>query len=125
VERRSIGRENVSSVQAVAAAGQRMLLTGTLLAHDDAGQMIGVGDFAAQCRFVFEELKEVLHEAGGKLENVVRLTAFLASLDDYRTFLAIRKEYFSETKPATGTFKTAGFVRPEALVGIEATALLD
>ena len=104
-------------------SGQRLVVISGLIAHDDQG-MIPPG-LEAQCRHIFEHMAVLMTEAGGTLANVIKLTTFLTTLDDYATFLRVRQEYFAAAPPASSTVQVAGLVRPEALIEIEALAMLD
>ncbi len=46
------------------------------------GELVGSGDFEAQVRQTFENLRTVLEQAGASLESVVKLTVFLTDIGD-------------------------------------------
>jgi len=49
---------------------------------------------------VMENLKDVLNQAGLKLENLVKVTVFLADPTQVRVFNEIYSSYFKENPPA-------------------------
>jgi reactive intermediate/imine deaminase len=54
----------------------------------------------AQIIRVFENMAAVAEEAGGSLEEVVKVTAFLTDLNYYVKFNEMMAKYFSEPYPA-------------------------
>ncbi len=112
-----------SSVDGLLVSGARLVVLSGLIAHDPDGHI--PHGLEAQCRHIFEHMAALLGEAGGSLANVVKLTTFLTTLDGYDTFLRVRKEYFAATPPASSTVQVAALVRPEALIEVEALAVLD
>lgn len=58
------------------------------------------GDFEAQTRRVFDNLKAVLAEAGGDFSNVVKLQIYLTDLGNFAKVNELMQEYFSEPYPA-------------------------
>ncbi|MGB6327566.1 MAG: RidA family protein [Halarcobacter sp.] len=57
-----------------------------------------------QSKLVLEHLKSVLEEAGSSLNNVLKTTCYLSSMDDFASFNEIYSEYFDNTNaPARAT----------------------
>lgn len=82
-------------------------------------------DIAEQTRGVIENLRRVLRAAGGDLENLVDVTTFLVSMDDYAAYNAVYDEYFdAATGPARTTVAVAALPHPHLLIEIKATAAL-
>lgn len=79
------------------------------------------GDFAARARQVFENLKAVAEEAGGSLNDAVKLTIFLTDLDNFATVNEVMAEYCSEPYPARAAVQVAALPKG---VDIEADAIL-
>jgi len=55
------------------------------LAVNDAGETVGKGDFAAQMRQVFENLKRALESEGLNFANVTKFTTYSRALAGYRS----------------------------------------
>jgi len=64
-------------------------------------------DFATQVRLTLENLKTVLEEAGGSLENVVKTTVYLSDMDNFAAFNEIYATYFPNDPPARTTIQAA------------------
>src|SRR5947209_8306438 len=60
-------------------AGNLLFLSGQIPLDPAKGELVQ-GDFAAQTRRVFENLKAVLAEAGATFANVTKATVFLTDL---------------------------------------------
>jgi len=65
------------------------------------------GDITVQTKQVFENIGNVLAEAGLVLGNVVKTTVFLADLEDFAAMNAVYEESFGGHKPARSTVQVA------------------
>ncbi|SDC35107.1 Rid family hydrolase [Belnapia rosea] len=101
-------------------AGGFLYVSGTL-AIGPNGETMGIGDAAAQTRYVLDSIKAVLEAGGGSLKSVVFNQIFLKDLADYASMNAVYKEYFPEAPPARYCIQ-APLVRPDFLVEIATTA---
>lgn len=88
------------------------------------GQLVGAGDFEAQTRLVFENLRTVLEEAGATLESVVKLTVFLTDMTALPDYTRIKGSFFTGDQPASSAVGVAALARPEMMVEVEAIAVL-
>lgn len=87
--------------QAVKVNG--FVFTSGQIALDPASGNLVDGDFNAQARRVFENLKAVLTEAHSDFSRVVKATVYLTDLADFQALNTIYGEYFGEHKPARTT----------------------
>ena len=88
---------------------------------DPAQGKIVEQDIAGQTRQVLENVKAILSEAGLGMENVVKATVFLASMDDFQAMNKVYAEYFANEPPARAAFEVAALPLG-ARVEIEAIA---
>ena len=95
--------------------------SGQIALDPASGNLVG-GEFAAQARRVFENLKAVLHEAGSDFSRVLRATVYLTDLNNFQTLNSIYAEYFGDHKPARSTVGVAQLPRG-AQVEIDVIAL--
>jgi 2-iminobutanoate/2-iminopropanoate deaminase len=91
-------------------AGNVVYCSGQIPLDPRNGEMVG-GDFAAQARRVFENLKAVLGAAGADFSKVVRATVYLTDLADFQALNGIYAEYFGDHKPARSTVGVAQLPR--------------
>src|SRR5919198_198902 len=74
-------------------AGNALYLSGQIAIDPATGNLV-TGDFTAQARRVFENLKAVLHEAGADFRNVVKATVYLTDVANFQTLNSIYSEFF-------------------------------
>ena len=79
------------------------------------------GDFTARARQVFENLKAVAEEAGGSLNDAVKLTIFLTDLDNFAAVNQVTAEYCDEPYPARAAVQVSALPKG---VDVEADAIL-
>jgi 2-iminobutanoate/2-iminopropanoate deaminase len=72
----------------------------------------------------FEQIDALLHEAGGSLADVVRITAFVTTLEGYPEYNRVRGEFFHAGLPASATVQVAGLLGEGTLIEIDAVACL-
>ena len=119
----------ISTDKAPAAIGpyNQAIDTGTLIfvagqiPVDPAQGKIVEQDITGQTRQVLENVKAILSEAGLGMENVVKATVFLASMDDFQAMNKVYAEYFANEPPARAAFEVAALPLG-ARVEIEAIA---
>jgi reactive intermediate/imine deaminase len=103
----------ITSGQFVFMSGQIPLDPGTMEIVD--------GDFEARARQVFENLKAVAEEAGGSLDQIVKLTIYLTDLDNFATVNSVMTDYFHEPYPARAAVGVASLPKG---ADVEAEAIL-
>jgi 2-iminobutanoate/2-iminopropanoate deaminase len=82
---------------------------------------LSAGDIRAQTEQVFANLQAILTEAGTSLDNLVKTTVFLQSLDDFAGMNEVYARHVGERPPARSTVEVAK-LPSGALVEIEAVA---
>jgi enamine deaminase RidA (YjgF/YER057c/UK114 family) len=88
------------------------------------GQVVGVGDPAAQTRQTVATIEQALREAGSSMDEVVRYRLFITNAEDFPAVLKVLGETFGGIHPCgTGVVVTALF-RPELVVEIEVDAVI-
>ncbi len=91
--------------QAVKANG--LVYASGQIALDPASGNLVTGDFAAQARRVFENMKAVLDKSGSDFSRVLKATVFLVDINDFPVLNGIYAEYFGNHKPARSTVAVA------------------
>ena len=103
--------------------GNLLFISG-ITAVDDDGNLAGEGDIAAQARFIYGRIAEVLRAAGGTMADVVQTTDYITTTEGYRATADVRREVFGDRFPAATGVIVAGLLRPGALIEIDAIAVL-
>ena len=101
-------------------AGDFVFLSGQIPLDPETMDVVG-GEFEARARQVFENLKAVAEEAGGTLNDAVKVTVFLTDLDNFATVNSVMEEFFDAPYPARAAVEVAGLPKG---VDIEADAIL-
>ena len=96
-------------------------LTGT----DTQGNIVDKGDIVAQTRRIFEKIKAILEAAGGSFDDVVKTMDYITTTENYRGTADVRREYFRHGFPAATGVVVKGLLRQDALIEIDAIAVLD
>ncbi len=81
------------------------------------------GSLAEQSNGCFDQIVAALRAVGGSLGNVVRITAWLTRLDEYREYNRVRGERFGANLPASAAVQVAGLLQG-ALIEIDAVAFI-
>ena len=107
-----------------AKAGNTLYIAGQV-AKDVEGNLVGKGDFETQARQVFTNLKSILDEAGGRIENIVKMTTFLTHFDYIETYRNVRDEFIQEPYPPNTLLIVDSLAMAEYMMEVEAIAILD
>ena len=91
----------------------------------DAHAQPGVGRFEAQTRRTFERMQTILQAAGGSLDNLTTMTVFVTDIRFGDEFVRLRGEILKRDFPASALIGVSQLASPEALIEIQATAVLD
>ncbi len=103
-------------------AGGWLFVSGQIPLDPETGEMVE-GGFKEKARRVLENLKAVVEAAGGSLEDVVKVTVYLADISRFPEFNEVYQEYFQDNKPARVVIQAAALPKG-AEVEIEAVAYL-
>src|SRR4051794_10349935 len=105
----------------------RMLFIAGMIGWDAQG-VFHTDDFAGQVQQALQNIVDVLREAGGKPEHIVRMTWYLT---DKREYLAAGREVGKAFREIIGSYNAAmtavevkGLIEDRAKVEIEATAVI-
>ncbi|MFW2513324.1 RidA family protein [Demequina sp. SO4-13] len=105
------------------ATGSRTVYVGGQNGNDASGVI--TGGLIPQTEQALRNVLTVLTDAGASQDNVVKLTIYLhADTDPQEAFAASEEVWGDHPVPVT-VMMVAGFARPEALVEIDAIAVLD
>ena len=95
-------------------SGNTLYLSGQIALDPVTGNLIE-GDFAAQARRVFDNLRAVLRASGADFRNVVRATVYVTDLGNFQVLNSMYAQYFGDHKPARSTVGVAQLPRGAAV----------
>ncbi|SDJ42563.1 RidA family protein [Streptomyces indicus] len=79
-------------------------------------------DIRAQTRAVLDNIARLLAAAGGELKDLVSVTAYLVSMNDFGGYNEVYAEYFDEAGPTRTTVAVHQLPHPHLLIEISAVA---
>jgi enamine deaminase RidA (YjgF/YER057c/UK114 family) len=90
------------------------------------GDVVGVGDVAAQTRQVIDNIEVALAAGGATLENVIKWNVYLVQGNDFMPGFKVFQERWGDrpNPPAITGIMVPGLARPEYLVEIDAIAVV-
>jgi enamine deaminase RidA (YjgF/YER057c/UK114 family) len=103
--------------------GPFVYVSGTTATGPD-GQLVGVGDPAAQTRQILKNITAALAAVGATPAHVVRTRIYLTDISRWEAVGKAHGEVFGDIRPATAMVEVARLISPEILVEIEADAIL-
>lgn len=95
-----------SQAVAVPAGGKTVFLSGQIGLVPATGEL-AAGGFEAQVRQSFANMAAVVREAGGSLDQIVKLTLFLTDLSKFATANGIMAELIPQPFPARSTVEVS------------------
>ena len=109
------------------SARGRLVVTAGVVGWDEQ-QRFASDDLPGQFAQALRNIVAILAEDGATPEHVVRMTAYVTDIDAYRSSLAeigaAWKQVIGRHYPAMALVAVSALVEPEALVEIEATAVV-
>lgn len=103
--------------------GQQVHVSGTT-ATDDDGNIVAPGDAAEQTRVALDIIESALAEAGASIEDVVRTRMYVTDVDQWEAIGDAHGEVFGDTRPAASMVEVSRLIDEDAVVEIEATAVV-
>lgn len=95
-------------------AGEVVYLSGQIPLLPETQSLV-TGDFEVQVRRVLDNLSAVCQAAGGKLDNIVKLTVYLVDLENFAAVNEIMAEYFQPPYPARAAVGVAALPKSAQL----------
>ena len=95
------------------------------VAWDVDENIVGIGNVEEQTRQCFRNIKLLLNEVGGNLEDMVEVTTYFLNYDDLEKIQVVRNEILSGiSPPASTSIRVAGLGHPDFLVELTPIAVV-
>jgi enamine deaminase RidA (YjgF/YER057c/UK114 family) len=88
------------------------------------GDRIEGADEYEQARLIFGKIRDLVEAAGGKVDDVVKVTIYVVNIRNNTKVWKARAEVFSGDFPASTLVEVRSLATPETLVEIEAIAVV-
>ncbi|MCH9675460.1 MAG: RidA family protein [Gammaproteobacteria bacterium] len=82
------------------------------------------GDAYTQAVTIFRKIADLMEQAGGTMNDLVKIVVYLTDIDDRDAVWKARREFFTEPFPVSTLFEVSRLVRPEMKVEIDAVGIL-
>lgn len=104
--------------------GGRLVYISGQVAWDAAGHIVGKSDIVAQARQVFSNLRQVLEDAGGGLDSLLKITTYVTDINTYPTIVDVRGEFFPDALPASTLIVVESLFDRDWLLEVEGVAAI-
>ena len=102
--------------------GKTIEVSGTVAIMDN--EIVGIGDPYAQTKRILEIINDVLKQAGGHINDVIRTRIYVTDISHWEEIGRAHGEVFGDILPATSMVEVSQLIDPDFLVEIEATAII-
>jgi 2-aminomuconate deaminase len=82
-------------------------------------------DIREQTRAVIENVRDILVSVGASLNDLVQVTAYLVSMNDFAGYNDVYAEYFSDDGPTRTTVAVHQLPHPQLLIEMQAVAHIE
>jgi reactive intermediate/imine deaminase len=109
----------------VAPQRGRLVFIAGQVSADKSGTVVGKGDFKAQAKQVFDNMKAAVEAAGGTMADVAKINVYVTDLSQISALREVRQQYFTGNPPASTLVQVVALARPEFMLEIEAIVAVD
>ncbi len=103
----------------------KMVFISGQIALDNKGTLVGRDNLGEQTEQVFTNIKNIVAESGGTMDDVVKITIYMIDIAQVQAMRDVRDKFFNQQKPPTSTLvQVSKLVRDDLLIEIEATAII-
>ncbi len=118
------GHPAYTHVVTVSGTGKMIFVAGQL-ARNAQGNLVGKGDMRAQIEQVGENIKTCLEAAGATLADIVKTNTYVTDYEEFAKHGDMRRNYFGPATPTSTTVQISRLADPDAMIEIEAIAVVD
>lgn len=104
-------------------ADKLLFISGQIAIVPETGEVIK-GEIELETEQIIKNIKAIVEEAGGSIENIVKTTIYLKDIVDFYTVNKIYGQFFETEPPARATVEVSKLPKG-ADIEIEAIAVLD
>ncbi|SHF43731.1 RidA family protein [Pedobacter caeni] len=103
----------------------KMILLSGQVPLDVDRKIVGIGDMGLQTAQVFENIKKIIEEAGGTMDDLIKTVIYTTDISQIPKFREARDKYINLKQPPISTLvEVKKLFREEVLIEIEATAVI-
>ena len=103
----------------------KMVILAGQVPMDLQGNLVGKDDMEKQAEQVFRNIKAIVTDAGGTMDDVVRLGFYVTDLTKLGAVRAVRDRFVNtKTPPASTLVQVAKLYRDDVMIEVEATVII-
>lgn len=106
-------------------ANNIVFLRGQIGQDLETRESVGVGNVSAQAEKAMSNIAMLMQEAGGSLEDIVKITVYLTDIRYREEVYNVMGKWLKGVFPVSTGLVVEALARPEWLVEIDATAVLS
>ena len=103
--------------------GDQVFVAG-MTARGDEFDDVASGEAYDQAMAIFRKIQLLMEQAGGGIDDVVKVVIYLTDIADREAVWEARREFFTEPFPVSTLFEVGKLVRPEMKVEVDAVGIL-
>jgi len=108
----------------VTKGGKTVWMRGQCPQNLEDGVNINSNDPAAQTHKVMQNIKQLIEEAGGSMDHLVKIVVYITDINNREAIYRVIGEYTKGVYPVSTGLVVNRLARPEWLVEIDATAVI-
>ena len=108
----------------VTEGGKTVWMRGQCPQNLEDGVNININDPAAQTHKVMQNIKQLIEEAGGSMDHLVKIVVYITDINNREAIYRVIGEYTKGVYPVSTGLVVNRLARPEWLVEIDATAVI-
>lgn len=108
----------------VAARPGKLVFVSGLLSKDEEGELVGLGDMAAQMEQILKNMEIAMKSAGGTLADIVRVDVYTTDISKFKEIHEVRKRHFPQDPPASTMVQVTGLTDARCLIEMNAIAVI-
>src|ERR1700761_8237307 len=103
----------------------KMVIISGQVPLDKSGNLVGKDDIAIQAGQVFLNIKTILDELRGSMDDIVKLGFYVTDVSQLQAIRSARDKYINvNTPPASTLVQVSRLFRPDVMIEVEATAII-
>ena len=103
----------------------KMVIISGQVPLDKSGNLVGKDDIAIQAGQVFLNIKTILDELRGSMDDIVKLGFYVTDVSQLQAIRSARDKYINVNNPPASTLvQVSKLFRPDVMIEVEATAII-
>jgi enamine deaminase RidA (YjgF/YER057c/UK114 family) len=90
----------------------------------DGDEIVGVSDLEQQVERCWERIREIVEAAGGQMSDLIETRTYMLDITQLPVLARVRARFLADPPPTSTAVQVSGLAAPEALVEVEAKAVI-